>query len=255
VGIIRDNSERKRMEKELKDTLQQLEYSHEELKHFAYIASHDLKEPLRMVNSYLKLIEKKLAGNNLLQDGDFKEFMHFALDGSERMKKLLEDLLNYSRINSHKRPYQKIDIYKALLNVENNLRYKLQAKNVKIKKGALPMIYGDPVQITELFQNLIDNAVKFNHSKNPEIEIGYDLTQDYHCFFVKDNGIGIAEEFFDRIFIIFQKLHTNNEYSGSGIGLSICKKIVETHGGNIKLTSKIGEGSIFNINLPILFQD
>jgi signal transduction histidine kinase len=229
------------VEKELKQRTTELIRSNNELEQFAYVASHDLQEPLRMVTSYVQLLEERYKDK---LDEDAKEFIAFAVDGTDRMRNLIHSLLEYSRVNKI-RPYEKINLNHLLELILLDLKNQIQQSNTLIKVDELPTINGDPLLISQLFQNLISNALKFTHSKNPEIHISSKKTDNEYLFSISDNGIGISKEYSDKIFIIFQRLHTKDKYPGTGIGLAICKKIVEQHGGKIWLKSELGKGSTF----------
>lgn len=224
----------------------ELERSNKELEQFAYVASHDLQEPLRMVSSYTQLIEKRYQDK---LDQDANEFIHFAVDGAKRMQILISDLLQLSRVGTHGKPFENFDLNEAIEAAMKNLENLLLEKNAVIEKDNFPIICGDKHQFIQLFQNLIGNAIKFC-DKTPNINLSYEETTNKHIFYVQDNGIGIESEYKEKIFIIFQRLHTKDKYPGTGIGLSICKKIVERHGGRITFESKINEGTTFIISLP-----
>ena len=234
-------NQRIQIENELKQKTIELMRSNNELEQFAYVASHDLQEPLRMVTSYVQLLEERYKDK---LDTDAAEFIAFAVDGTDRMRNLIHSLLEYSRVNKI-RPYESIKLDHLVDNVLQDLKNKIQDTNAKIKVDKLPTIYGDPFLIAQLFQNLISNSIKFNDTLNPEIHITGKKVNDEYLFSIKDNGIGISKEYSDKIFVIFQRLHTKEKYPGTGIGLAICKKIVEQHGGKIWLESKLGEGTNF----------
>ncbi len=240
-AAIRDISERKKVELELKEKSLELTRSNSELEQFAYVASHDLQEPLRMVTSYVQLLSNRYKDK---LDQDANDFIAFAVDGSNRMRILITDLLQYSRVNRTK-PFEWIDLNNELTVILKNLESSIKENNALIKSDPLPKIYGDNVLIGQLFQNLIANAIKFKGEKNPEIYITGKKVNNAYQFSVKDNGIGIQKEYSDKIFVIFQRLHTKEKYPGTGIGLAICKKIVERHGGKIWVESEFGKGSTF----------
>jgi len=219
-----------------------LERSNEELKRFAYVASHDLQEPLRMIASYLQLLERRYKGK---LDSDADEFIDFAVDGANRMKTLINDLLAYSRIESRGEIFTLLKCDEIISDVLDNLEVSIRENNAIITYDDLPEIIGDKTQIHQLFQNLVSNAIKFRKQGAPKIFIGVEEKENSWQFSVQDNGIGIDSQYFDRVFIIFQRLHTKEEYEGTGIGLAISKRIVERHGGRIWIESKPGEGSIF----------
>jgi light-regulated signal transduction histidine kinase (bacteriophytochrome) len=235
------------MKSNLQHQTEELQASNKELERFAYVASHDLQEPLRMVSSFLHLIVKKMEGK---LDDTTRQYINFAVDGSERMKVLIQDLLSYSRVGTNKEQVTNVDCNEIMKDVRNILSVAIEENNAELKIHELPVVKGVETQIKQLFQNLVANAVKYHSKEKPVIEMGYKNLDRYYEFYVKDNGIGIDPKFFDRIFIIFQRLHNKTEYSGTGIGLSICKKIVERHGGKIRVESEPGKGSIFYFSLP-----
>jgi PAS domain S-box-containing protein len=241
VIVARDVTDKKIAEAKLKKKSEELERSNKELEQFAYIASHDLQAPLRMVSSYLQLLEKRYKDK---LDKDANEFINFAVDGSNRMRTLISSLLDYSRINRVK-PFEDINLNELLKEVLGDLKTDVIANKAVITIEMLPDIFGDKVLIGELFQNLISNAVKFKGERNPEILISGKKNEDEYLFFVKDNGIGIQKEYASKLFIIFQRLNTEEQYPGTGIGLAICKKIVERHGGKIWFESEFGKGTTF----------
>jgi chemotaxis family two-component system sensor kinase Cph1 len=230
----------------LSQRTEELARSNRELEQFAYVASHDLQEPLRMVASYTQLLARRYRGK---LDADADEFIHYAVDGATRMQGLINDLLSYSRIGSSNKKFDWVDLNLVLQRALANLHVAIEESHVKIVIDQLPTIKGDITQLTQLFQNLIGNAIKFRSQQPLEIQIKVSDADKYWCFEVCDNGIGIAPEFFERIFVIFQRLHNKEEYPGTGIGLSICKKIIERHGGQIKVKSERGQGSAFIFTL------
>ncbi len=225
----------------------QLENSNEELKQFAYVASHDLKEPLRMISSYTSLIQRRYVRN--LDEGA-KEFMGYITDATKRMNNLLEDLLSYSRISTHNQKREQVDMNHVLEGVLANLHLYIEQKGAKIDLDDLPKIEASRPQMGQLYQNLISNAIKFSDEDHPKINIQSRKNGTMHIFSVSDNGIGIAAEHQKKIFDMFSRLHTRDEYEGTGIGLATCKKIVERHGGNIWVESEEGKGSTFYFALP-----
>lgn len=224
-----------------------LSQSNKELQNFAYIASHDLQEPLRMVTSFVQLLEKQYGE---ILDEKAHEYINFAVQGAKRMYELLNSLLTYSRIRTRENAYEEIDMNDLVKKVMDNLQIIINEKNVRIEVKELPTIMADGNQMIQLFQNLIDNSIKFS-KKNPFITISAKRDHDFYTFSVKDRGIGINPEYFERIFRIFQRLHTVEEYSGTGVGLAICKSIVERHGGKIWPESAPGKGTTFFFTLPI----
>jgi signal transduction histidine kinase len=237
---------RKNAEESLNETLQKLERSNEELQRFAYVASHDLQEPLRMVTSYVQLLEKRYK-NNL--DADANDFIDFAVSGVDRMQCLLNDLLTYSRVNSRGKPFSQTDMNMVLNNTFSNLKVAIEESKAEITHDSLPVVRTDEVQMVQVFQNLLSNAIKFSGGKTPVIHISSKRGIKEWLFSVKDNGIGIESQYFDRIFIIFQRLH-GFEYPGTGTGLSIVKRIIERHRGRIWVESEFGKYSIFHFTIP-----
>ncbi len=239
--ITRDITDRKMAELKLQEKGEELIRSNAELEQFAYVASHDLQEPLRMITSYVQLLEKRYKDK---LDEDANEFINYAVDGSNRMRILINSLLEYSRVNRIK-PFEHINTSELLKDVLQNLRDQINQNAAVIQVNELPNIYGDPVLINQLFQNLISNAIKFKSTQAPEIIISCEKGNNEYFFKVKDNGIGIKKEYANKIFVIFQRLHSKDKYPGTGIGLAICKKIVERHSGMIWVESEINEGSTF----------
>jgi len=251
---FKDITERKNSEIQLKELnlelakrAKDLMLTNAELEQFAYVASHDLQEPLRMVSSFLQLLKKKYSDK---LDDQALEYIHFAVDGSERMKQLILDLLEYSRAGSNEDALELLDLNKSLNEVFNLLAQSIAENNVKIEVESLPKVMGVPSQIIQLFQNIISNAIKYKNTNfPPEITISTEEEATHWRFEIKDNGIGIDPQYHEKIFIIFQRLHNRKEYQGTGIGLSICKKIVERHGGRIWVRSNINEGCTFFFTL------
>jgi PAS domain S-box-containing protein len=241
-AFVRDITARKTAEQQLNKRAEELAASNAELEQFAYVASHDLQEPLRMVSSFLQLLEKKYAEN---LDETANQYIQFAVDGSNRMKSLILDLLEYSRVNTSQEQRTAVDMSTIINQVLDTYSCKIVETNASVKVSLMPVARVNKMQMSQLFQNLIGNALKYNRSAQPAIEIGYEEHADSHQFHVKDNGIGIDPKFYERIFIIFQRLHTKNQFSGTGIGLAICKKIVEKHEGRIWVESVPGKGSTF----------
>lgn len=246
-GLVMDISERKRSEQALARYARDLRRSNEQLEQFAYVASHDLQEPLRMITSYLQLIEARYAGSI---DEDGKEFINYAVDGASRMKSLINDLLMYSRVGRGERDFASVSMEAALVEAERNLQMMKEENQARITHDPLPEVFGDAVPLSQLLQNLISNAIKFRSEAPPEIHIGVRQHSDEWLFSVRDNGIGMESQYLDRIFIIFQRLHNKQKYSGTGIGLAISKKVVEHHGGRIWVESQPGKGTTFFFTLP-----
>lgn len=252
-GTMQDITERKKTELELKKLNEDLEKRAKELKfinveleRFAYVASHDLQEPLRMVTSFLALLQKRLA-NDL--DDTSKNYIHFVVDGAERMKKLIQDLLQYSRLDSGNIKTGPVDLNEVVTNVLSVFQVTIKEKSAVVDVHDLPTVQGSKTQLTQLFQNLIGNALKFGNLDKPLIQIGCKEENDEWLISLKDNGIGIDAKYFNKIFVIFQRLHNRDEFSGTGIGLAICKKIVEMYGGRIWVESQPGQGSTFYFTL------
>jgi len=232
----------------LKETLNNLARSNSELQQFAYVASHDLQEPLRMVTSYMQLLERRYKDK---LDNDAKEFIAYAVDGAIRMKTLINDLLQYSRIETRANPFELTDIENMLKQTISNLEMAIKENNAVITHDALPHVIADSTQMVQLLQNLIENGIKFHSDKPPQIHIGAKQNENEWEFSVRDNGIGIDPQYFNRLFLIFQRLHSRDEYPGNGIGLAVCKRIIVRHGGKIWVESKVGEGSTFYFTIPI----
>ncbi len=250
VGAMTDLTRQKKNEealkelnKELENRAEELAATNAELEQFAYVASHDLQEPLRMVSSFLKRLEKKYDDQ---LDDTAQQYIDFAVDGAQRMRRIILDLLNYSRMNQHEFEKESINLNALLEEIKQLERSVIEESGANIDYGELPEIKAARTPIQQVFQNLINNAMKYRKpGTNPEITITSKETDGHWQFSVDDNGIGIKEEFQDNIFTIFQRLHTQDEYSGTGIGLSVSQKIVEKHGGKIWVESKEGEGSTF----------
>ncbi|MEH2195858.1 MAG: GAF domain-containing protein [Nostoc sp.] len=248
------------LEKETQQS-QELARSNAELEQFAYVASHDLQEPLRMVTSYLQLLERRYK-NQL--DANADQFITYAVDGARRMQTLINDLLNYSRVSSRGQAFKLVDCDVILQQAIANLEIAIADRKAIITHDALPEVMADSTQLTQVFQNLIGNATKFCQNQQPQIHIGVAKPNanldgeslnsiplvDELLFWIRDNGIGLESHYAERIFIIFQRLHGRDKYPGTGIGLAICKKIIERHGGRIWVESKPGQGSTFYFTIP-----
>jgi signal transduction histidine kinase len=257
--ISRDISDIKKTETELKQLSEELMRSNKELEQFAYVASHDLQEPLRTVSSYVQLLETRYKDK---LDQDANDYINFAVDGSNRMRQLINSLLEYSRV-SRVKPFEMINTNEVVSDVLLDLTDQVNEKGAVLKYDNLPEVYGDEILIGQLFQNLISNALKFTGKVRPEIIISGEKRNGNCLFSVKDNGIGIQKEYWDKIFVIFQRLNSREMYPGTGIGLSVCKKIVERHGGKIWVESEPDKGTTFYFtlenqpanNIPILVEN
>jgi PAS domain S-box-containing protein len=247
TAAIRDISARKDAEAQLLRKVEELHRSNEELGQFAYIASHDLQEPLRMVASYTQLLSRRYKGK---LDSDADDFIAFAVDGATRMQRLIQDLLTYSRVGTKGRELSDTSSEAALAQALVNLRACIQDGGAVVTHEPLPAVLADEMQLIQLFQNLVGNAIKYQSSEVPRVHISAALHGGKTWVFsVRDNGLGIESRYFERIFGMFQRLHKRDEFAGTGIGLAICKKIVERHGGVISVESQPGQGSTFSFGL------
>jgi PAS domain S-box-containing protein len=246
-GIMIDITERRKAEEALKKTAEKLARSNADLQQFAYVASHDLQEPLRMVGSYAQLLARRYQGR---LDKDADDFIGFILDGVTRMQRLIHDLLSFSRVGTRGKSFQPTDCNSVLETKLKDLQCAIKESKAVITYDRLPVVQADENQVGQLFQNLIGNAIKFRNKRTPRIHIWAERKGKEWVFAVRDNGIGIDPQYQERIFVIFQRLHTREEYSGTGIGLAICKRIVERHGGQIWVESEVGKGSTFFFTLP-----
>ena len=226
---------------------EELRRSNAELEEFAYVASHDLQEPLRMVASYMQLLAERYQGR---LDAKADRYISYAVDGAHRMQALINDLLALSRVNSRGSEFTLVDCEKVVRQVLHDLDVLVRESKAVVELGPLPTLLADERQMAQLFQNLIGNALKFRADRAPLIRVAAECDQDHWVFKVQDNGIGIAPEHTERIFIMFQRLHSRQQCSGTGIGLAICKKIVERHKGRIWVESEPGAGATFLFTLP-----
>jgi PAS domain S-box-containing protein len=247
IAIFDDITDRRNAEAALREAHEELKRSNAELEQFAYVASHDLQEPLRMVASYTQLLSRRYDAR---LDGDAREFMAYVVDGASRMKQLIEDLLAYSRVGTKGGEFRPVAADAALRRALFNLRAGIEEAGAAVTYDALPTLPADEVQLGQLFQNLIGNALKFRSNSVPRIHVAVKEKDAEFEFEVRDNGIGIEPQYYQRIFMVFQRLHNKGEYPGTGIGLAICKKVVERHGGRIWVESRQGEGSSFFFTLP-----
>lgn len=238
---------RKQYEKQLREKNEELNRSNTELQQFAYVASHDLQEPLRMVASYTQLLQQKY-GDKL--DDKARKYIHYAADGALRMQRLIHDLLDYSRVSTKGVEFKPEDAHNILGRAIVNLEMMITERNAMVTNGELPMINVDASQIVQVFQNLMSNGIKFCTLEIPLIHVSAIQSNGSWCFSIKDNGIGIEKAYAEKIFIIFQRLHTREEYPGTGIGLALCKRIIERHGGEIWFESEPNEGTTFHFTLP-----
>ena len=234
-------------ELELKRTSAELARSNAELERFAYVASHDLQEPLRMVASYTQLLSKRYAGR---LDERADKYIAYAVDGANRMQALIRDLLAYSRAGKGGREFRRVDSEEVARRAVANLEAARRATNAVIEIGPLPTVEADAVQLGQLFQNLVSNSLKFRSAAPPRVDISAERAGAFWRFRVRDNGIGIAPEYQQRVFLVFERLHTQAEYRGTGIGLALSRRIVENHGGQLTLESVPGQGSTFSFTLP-----
>jgi PAS domain S-box-containing protein len=247
VAIFDDITPQKDAEAALRAAHEELQRSNSELEQFAYVASHDLQEPLRMVASYTQLLQRRYDAK---LDNDAREFMAYVVDGATRMKQLIEDLLAYSRVGTKGKDFKPVASESALRRALFNLRAAIEESGAVVTNDDMPTLDADEMQLAQLFQNLMGNALKFRSDSVPRIHVSVKEQEAEWEFEVRDNGIGIEPQYYERIFMVFQRLHNKGEYPGTGIGLAICKKVVERHGGRIWVTSKPGEGSSFHFTLP-----
>jgi signal transduction histidine kinase len=239
---------RRQAEQDLARKVEELARSNADLEQFAYIASHDLQEPLRMVTAYTQLLGERYGGK---LDADADKFIGYATEGAQRMQVLIQDLLAFSRVGRREIPRQKIDCNALLEEVQQSLAAAIAESRAVITQSALPTLWADRTQMGQLFQNLIGNAIKFRGTEPPKISVGAEKNEQEWRFMVSDNGIGIAPEYAESVFAVFQRLHARSEYPGNGIGLAICK-IVERYGGKIWVESRSGAGSTFIFTLPLV---
>ncbi len=248
AGMVHDITERKVLEEERERLLEELKRSNMELEQFAFIASHDLQEPLRMVSNYVQLIGHRYKSR---LDKDADEFIRYAVNGTAHMQTLLNDLLAYSRTGTSKEPFKLIDLKAALDKALINLKVETDCSRAEIMHESFPIVYADEVQMVQVFQNLLSNAIKFCNNETPRITVAAEMKDEEWIIRVSDNGIGIDPKYSDRIFHIFKRIHSREKYDGTGIGLAICKKIVERHGGRIWVESEPGKGSTFYFTIPV----
>jgi PAS domain S-box-containing protein len=247
-AAARDITEHKAADEALERSAQELQRSNRELEQFASVASHDLKEPLRMITSYLDLLQRRYRGK---LDADADTFIGYAVDGAGRMRALIEDLLAYSRVGSGELATQAVSLEKVLAQVLSSLQVAIAEAGAQITHDPLPTLEADPIKMSQLLQNLVANAVKFRGKAAPRVHVEARRTGGEWEIAVSDNGIGIEPRHFEKLFTVFHRLHTRAEYPGTGLGLAVCKKIVERHGGRIWIESTPGEGTTFRFTLPL----
>lgn len=242
----------KQSEENLKKSAQELNQSNKELEHFAYIASHDLQEPVRMVANYADLLRVRCE-NKL--DNDEKTYLGYAIQGAERARHMIKSLLEFSQVGNKYASFKVIVLDDVIRTATENLKLALEESQACLEIQSLPKIRGDMFQMIQLFQNLIGNAVKYRSEASPRISVSAQMQDEEWVFTVQDNGIGISPEYHQKIFELFQRLHPKDKYQGAGLGLAICKKIVELHGGRIWIESEVQKGSKFRFTLPALQEE
>jgi PAS domain S-box-containing protein len=247
LAVIMDITERKQAEDHMAAMMKNLRASNQDLEQFAYVASHDMQEPLRMVTNYMQLLQRRYQDK---LDQDANDFIGFAVDGATRMKHLIDSLLEYSQVQTRQKPFEPVDLNQILPRVLRDLEWRTLETGAQITADPLPQVYGDGLQLGLVFQNLIGNALKFRGEKLPEVHIAAEESSGHWKITVRDNGIGIEPQYQARIFKIFQRLHSHAEYPGTGIGLAVCRRIIERHGGETGVESEYGKGSSFWFTLP-----
>ena len=247
IRLARALAARDAINEDLKRTTDELRRSNRDLEQFAYVSSHDLQEPLRMVTGFVQLLAKNYRGK---LDASADQYIHYAVDGAKRMQQLIDDLLAYSRVGTKSRPMEMVDSGQSLQQAISNLSVAIEECSASVTSGTLPTVRADGTQLTQVFQNLIANAIKFIDGRKPLVYIDAVCEEGLWHFRVKDNGIGMSPEFHQKVFMIFQRLHTKDKYPGTGIGLAICKKIIDRHGGTMWVESALGEGSTFHFTIP-----
>ena len=240
-------NDHEKVEIKLEKLIEKYKISNQELEQFAYVTSHDLKEPLRMITSFLQLLQKRYSDE---LDEEANDFINYAVDGAKRMNMMINDLLEYSRIGSTERKYQYLQTEKILETVLTNLKPSIEEANAIITHDPLPLIYANEYMMIQLFQNIISNAIKYRGEETPKIHVSTDYIDEEYIFSITDNGIGIDQKYLERIFKIFQRLHTHEKYEGTGIGLAISKRIIQKHRGKIWAESELGKGTTFYFTIP-----
>jgi signal transduction histidine kinase len=246
--LVRESRALRETQEQLQRSVVELTRSNNDLQQFAYVASHDLQEPLRMVGSYTQLLARRYKGK---LDKDADDFIGYAVEGAERMQKLIQDLLAYSRVNTQGKKFEPTNCNRVLEEALRNLRLLIEENHAVVTHDPLPIVKGDDTQLEQLFRNLIGNAIKFRGDAPPRVHVGVRSAGREWTFSVRDNGIGVDPQFADRIFVLFQRLHTRSRYPGTGIGLAVCKRIVERHGGRIWVDSDSQEGATFLFTIPM----
>ncbi|WP_408957509.1 PAS domain S-box protein [Natrinema sp. 74] len=246
LSFAQDITEQVERERRLEELVDRLEASNERLEQFAYAASHDLQEPLRMVSSYLQLLEDRYADD---LDSDGREFIAFAVDGAERMREMIDGLLAYSRVETRGNPFEPVDLEAVLEDVLADLQMRIEESGAKITVTSLPRVAGDASQLRQVFQNLLSNAIEYSGDGPPQVDVDANRRGEEWVISVRDDGIGIAPEDHDRVFTVFDRLHSHEEYDGAGIGLALCERIIERHGGDIWVESAAGDGATFSFTL------
>lgn len=249
---IRDVTARRKMQEDLRRYAAALEKSNKELQEFAYVASHDLQEPLRVVATFCDLIEKR---SQTALDDETRQWVRFAADGARRMQALVNDLLTYSRVTTQGKPFVSTDMAEVVDRAVGNLESAIREADAKIARDEMPTVSGDAVQLVRLLQNLLSNAIKFRGPQPPQVHVSAARDGDSWIFSVRDNGIGIEPKYRNQVFEVFKRLHPWDEYAGTGIGLGVCRKVVDRHGGRIWVESEPGCGSIFRFTIPIEAED
>lgn len=245
--LRREIAERRRVEEELRLANEALLKSNLHLQHFAHVAAHDLQTPLRTVSIYVGLLEREFEGRLAEQPA---QWMAWVLSGTSRMQVLVDDLLAYSRLDSQSRPFEAVDCQRVFDEVKSNLAESIGRTEAEVSSAVLPSVVADRTQLAQVMQNLIENGIKYNTAQAPRVHVEAERRGEEWVFSVSDNGIGIAPEYHERIFEIFRRLHSQSEYPGTGIGLAICQKVIERHGGRIWVDSRDGTGSVFYFSLP-----
>jgi PAS domain S-box-containing protein len=254
ICFIADISERKEAEDQLLKTAEELKRSNEELEQFAYVSSHDMQEPLRVVSSYCQLLKEKYYQE---MDEDGKKYLDYSIDSTFRMKTLIKDLLDFSRVGRKDLPFEKIDLNKLVATVLEDFEVSIKETKTKvIIESDMPNIFGIKFRIKQLLHNLVSNSIKFRSERSPVIRIGCceESYTDNWLFYIRDNGVGIDSEYYERIFGIFKRLYSREEYDGTGIGLALCRRIAETHGGSIWVESEVNNGTTFYFTIPKSWQ-